>query len=87
MKKATRQIRIGNVDIGGGAPCSVQSMCNTDTRDVAATLAQIDRLAAAGCELVRCAVPDMEAAEALGRIKRQARSRSSPTFISITDWP
>jgi (E)-4-hydroxy-3-methylbut-2-enyl-diphosphate synthase len=69
MKKVTRQIRIGNVEIGGGAPCSVQSMCNTDTRDVTATLTQISGLAKAGCELVRCAVPDMEAAEALGRIK------------------
>jgi (E)-4-hydroxy-3-methylbut-2-enyl-diphosphate synthase len=69
MKKSTRQIRIGNVKIGGGAPCAVQSMCSTDTRDVPATLAQIDRLAGAGCELVRCAVLDMEAAEALGRIK------------------
>jgi (E)-4-hydroxy-3-methylbut-2-enyl-diphosphate synthase len=69
MKKTTRQIQIGNVKIGGGAPCSVQSMCSTDTRDTAATLAQINRLADAGCELVRCAVLDMEAAEALGRIK------------------
>jgi len=72
MKKMTRQIRIGNVDIGGGAPCSVQSMCSTDTRDVTATLGQIERLASAGCELVRCAVPDMEAAEALGRIKAES---------------
>ncbi|HEX9023013.1 MAG TPA: flavodoxin-dependent (E)-4-hydroxy-3-methylbut-2-enyl-diphosphate synthase [Geobacteraceae bacterium] len=72
MKKVTRQIKIGNVLIGGGAPCSVQSMCNTDTRDVAATLGQIERLATAGCELVRCAVPDMTAAEALGRIKAQS---------------
>ena len=69
MQKPTRQIQIGNVKIGGGAPCSVQSMCSTDTRDVAATLAQIGRLAEAGCELVRCAVLDMPAAEALGRIK------------------
>jgi (E)-4-hydroxy-3-methylbut-2-enyl-diphosphate synthase len=69
MKKTTRQIRIGNVLIGGGAPCSVQSMCSTDTRDVTATLDQIGRLAAAGCELVRCAVPDMTAAEALASIK------------------
>jgi len=69
MKKTTRKIRIGDVEIGGGAPCSVQSMCNTDTRDVAATLDQIGGLAGAGCELVRCAVPDMEAAEALGGIK------------------
>lgn len=72
MKKLTRQIQIGNVTIGGGAPCSVQSMCSTDTRDTAATLAQIRRLAEAGCELVRCAVLDMEAAEALGRIKSES---------------
>jgi len=72
MKKSTRQIQVGSVKIGGGAPCSVQSMCNTDTRDVAATLGQIGRLAEVGCELVRCAVPDMAAAEALGEIKRQS---------------
>ena len=58
--------------IGGGASCSVQSMCSTDTRDVAATLGQINRLAEAGCELVRCAVLDMDAAEALGRIKGES---------------
>jgi (E)-4-hydroxy-3-methylbut-2-enyl-diphosphate synthase len=69
MKKMTRQIRIGEIKVGGGAPCSVQSMCNTDTRDIAATLKQIGALAEAGCELVRCAVLDMEAAEALGEIK------------------
>ena len=72
MKKTTRQIEVGNVKIGGGAPCSVQSMCNTDTRDVAATIAQIEALTAGGCELVRCAVPDMEAAEALGKIKAES---------------
>ncbi|TSK08613.1 MAG: flavodoxin-dependent (E)-4-hydroxy-3-methylbut-2-enyl-diphosphate synthase [Geobacter sp.] len=69
MKKLTRQIMIGNVPIGGGAPCSVQSMCSTDTRNVAATLEQIGRLAEAGCEIVRCAVPDMDAAKALAAIK------------------
>ncbi|MRR34254.1 flavodoxin-dependent (E)-4-hydroxy-3-methylbut-2-enyl-diphosphate synthase [bacterium] len=67
--RATRQIRIGNILIGGGAPCSVQSMCSTDTRDVAATTAQIAALAGAGCELVRCAVLDLDAAEAMGAIK------------------
>ena len=72
MNKTTRQIAIGTVKIGGGAPCSVQSMCTTDTRDVSATLAQIGRLQDAGCEIIRCAVPDMEAAEALGAIKRQS---------------
>ncbi|AAR34833.1 flavodoxin-dependent (E)-4-hydroxy-3-methylbut-2-enyl-diphosphate synthase [Geobacter sulfurreducens] len=72
MKAKTRQIRVGNVPVGGDAPCSVQSMCNTDTRDAGATLDQINALAAAGCEIVRCAVPDMAAAEALGAIKRQS---------------
>lgn len=72
MKKTTRQIQIGNVKVGGGAPCSVQSMCNTDTRDEIATLDQVRALADAGCELVRCAVLDMDAALALGRIKAQS---------------
>lgn len=69
MRKITKQIAVGNVKIGGGAPCSVQSMCSTDTRDVSATIAQITRLVDAGCEIVRCAVPDQAAAEALARIK------------------
>lgn len=72
MKKLTRQIKVGDVKIGGGAPCSVQSMCSTDTRDKGATLAQIRGLADAGCELVRCAVLDMDAAEALGDIKAES---------------
>lgn len=72
MKRATRQIRIGSVLVGGGAPCSVQSMCTTDTRDETSSLAQIDRLAAGGCEIIRCAVPDADAAHALGRIKQRA---------------
>ncbi|HJV35933.1 flavodoxin-dependent (E)-4-hydroxy-3-methylbut-2-enyl-diphosphate synthase [Geomonas sp.] len=69
MRKLTKQIQIGDVKIGGGAPCAVQSMCSTDTRDVAATLAQIGRLAEVGCEIIRCAVPDMDAAIALAAIK------------------
>lgn len=69
MKKLTRQIHVGSVAIGGDAPCSVQSMCSTDTRDISATLAQITGLAGVGCEIVRCAVPDMDAAIALGTIK------------------
>jgi len=72
MRKLTKQIKIGNVVIGGGAPCSIQSMCSTDTRDVATTLDQIGRLAVAGCEIVRCAVPDMDAAVALGGIKERS---------------
>ena len=66
----TKQINAGGVAIGGGAPVTIQSMCNTDTRDAAATLAQIKALSAAGCEIVRVAVPDMRAAEAIEEIKK-----------------
>ena len=58
-RKKTRQIHIGPVAIGGGAPISVQSMTNTKTTDTAATVAQIRALTAAGCDIVRLAVPDM----------------------------
>ncbi len=67
-RKKTRQIHIGPVAIGGGAPISVQSMTNTKTTDTAATVAQIRALTAAGCDIVRLAVPDMEAARNLGAI-------------------
>ena len=63
---------IGNVAVGAGAPVSVQSMCNTDTRDVKATLRQIDELTEAGCELIRLAVLDMDAAQALGEIVKKS---------------
>ena len=69
-RKKTRQITLGPVKIGWGAPVVVQSMCNTNTRDVTATLAQIVRLEAAGCEVVRLAVPDEDAAKALGKIRK-----------------
>ncbi len=72
MKKITRQIHIGSVPVGGDAPCSVQSMCSTDTRDVPATIAQIKGLADVGCEIVRCAVVDQDAALALAQIKRMS---------------
>ena len=65
-RRSTRQIRIGNIPIGGGAPISVQSMCNTKTTDTEATVQQIRELAAAGCDIVRLAVTDMAAAENLG---------------------
>ena len=68
-RRKTRQIRAGAVLIGGDAPVTVQSMTNTDTRDVRATIEQIERLADAGCEIVRVAVPDQAAAEALGEIR------------------
>ncbi|ORU01234.1 1-hydroxy-2-methyl-2-(E)-butenyl 4-diphosphate synthase [Anaerovibrio sp. JC8] len=67
-RKETRQIHIGNVAIGGGAPISVQSMTNTKTTDTEATVAQINALQAAGCDIVRLAVPDMDAALNLGNI-------------------
>ena len=71
MRKKTKQVMCGGVPIGGGAPVSIQSMTNTDTRDVQATVEQIARLQDAGCEIVRCAVPDSEAAEALGAIRKR----------------
>lgn len=68
-RRKTRQIQVGKMKIGGDAPVSVQSMCSTDTRDVAATIEQIRRLEEAGCELIRVAVPDEDAAAALPKIK------------------
>ena len=65
----TKRIMVGGVPVGGGAPVSIQSMCSTKTDDVPATVDQIHRLEAAGCEIVRVAVPDMVAARALGAIK------------------
>jgi (E)-4-hydroxy-3-methylbut-2-enyl-diphosphate synthase len=67
----TKPLYVGDVKIGGDAPISVQSMTKTDTRDVAATVRQIREMEEAGCEIVRSAVPDMEAAKALKEIKRQ----------------
>lgn len=76
----TRKISVGGVPLGGGAPVTIQSMCNTRTDDVAATVAQIRRLEAAGCEIVRVAVPDMAAARAVGKIKE---SISIPLVVDI----
>ena len=70
-RRTSRQIMVGNVPRGGGAPVAVQSMTNTETCDVAATVAQIKRLEKAGADLVRVSVPSMEAAEAFGKIKQQ----------------
>src|SRR5438477_2168245 len=72
-RRKSRQIQVGNVTVGGDAPLTVQSMTKTDTRDVQATLLEIWALEAAGCDIVRCAVPVREAAEKLGEIKRQIR--------------
>ena len=65
----TKKLRIGSVTIGGGAPAAIQSMCNTNTADVEATVEQICALEAAGCEIVRVAVPDRDAALAVGKIR------------------
>ena len=70
-REDTRVIQIGNVKIGGGHPIAIQSMTNTKTEDVEATVAQILALEAVGCEIIRCAVPTMEAAMALREIKKQ----------------
>ena len=71
MTVKTKTVKIGSKVIGGGNPILIQSMTNTKTEDVAATVAQINKLAAAGCDIIRCAVPTMEAAEALTEIKKQ----------------
>ncbi|MCI9577975.1 MAG: flavodoxin-dependent (E)-4-hydroxy-3-methylbut-2-enyl-diphosphate synthase [Oscillibacter sp.] len=67
----TKRLMVGRVPVGGGAPVSIQSMCNTKTDDVAATVAQIKKLEAAGCEIIRVAIPDQAAAEAVDKIKEQ----------------
>ena len=76
----TKQILVGGVPVGGHAPIPIQSMCNTRTDDVAATVAQIKRLEAAGCEIIRVAVPDMAAARAVGAIREQI---SIPLVVDI----
>ena len=67
-RKLTRQISVGKVKVGGGAPISIQSMTNTKTHDAPATINQVAQLSAAGCDIVRVAVPDMNAAKNLGAI-------------------
>lgn len=71
MERNTRQIELGVIKVGGGAPITVQSMTKTDTRDIPGTVAQIKSLEKAGCDIVRLAVPDMDAAKSLGEIKKQ----------------
>jgi (E)-4-hydroxy-3-methylbut-2-enyl-diphosphate synthase len=72
IRRVTRKIKVGDIFLGGDAPITVQSMTNTDTRDAKATIEQIRRLEKAGCDIVRCAVPDMEASEALKEIVRES---------------
>jgi len=80
QRRKSRRIYVGKVPVGDGAPVSVQSMTNTDTRDVSATTAQIRRLEEAGCEIVRLAIPDEQAADALKLIKREV---SAPLIADI----
>ncbi|NCO83077.1 MAG: 4-hydroxy-3-methylbut-2-en-1-yl diphosphate synthase [Nitrospirae bacterium CG_4_10_14_3_um_filter_44_29] len=83
-RKKTRTIYVGKAAVGGGHPISVQSMTKTDTRNVKATVKQIKALEKAGCEIIRLAVPDMDAAKALGRIKK---SVGIPMIADIHfDW-
>ena len=72
-REATKEIKIGNKVIGGGNPVLIQSMTNTKTEDVSATVEQIQKLEGAGCDIIRCAVPDMEAAKALTEIKKHIK--------------
>ncbi|MCS5581918.1 MAG: flavodoxin-dependent (E)-4-hydroxy-3-methylbut-2-enyl-diphosphate synthase, partial [Pseudomonadales bacterium] len=70
-RRVSKPVYVGDVKVGGDAPITVQSMTKTDTRDVSATVNQIKGLEEMGCDIIRCAVPDMEAAKALGEIKHQ----------------
>ncbi len=83
-RKKTRVVRVGNLKIGGKNPVLVQSMTNTDTKDVKATVRQIKSLEKAGCEIIRVSVPDIESAKSLGKIKKQI---SIPLVADIHfDW-
>lgn len=70
-RKITRKVKVGDINIGGDSSIKVQSMTNTDTRDIGATVAQILRLQEAGCDIVRCAVPDQKASDAIGQIVKE----------------
>lgn len=85
-RKKTRIINVGDIKIGGGNPIAVQSMTKTDTRDIKATVREIDKLHEAGCEIVRVAIPDMDAAKAIGEIKSKITS-PIPIIADIHfDW-
>ena len=73
MRKPTRKVKVGSIYVGGDSPISIQSMTNTDTRDIKSTLNQINKLDRIGCDIIRCAVPDMEASEALKIITKESK--------------
>ena len=85
-REHTKVIKIGNKKIGGGNPVLIQSMTNTRTDDVEATVKQILELEAAGCEIIRCAVPDMAAAEALSEIKKQIHKQFGSHPLQNPDY-
>jgi (E)-4-hydroxy-3-methylbut-2-enyl-diphosphate synthase len=88
----TKEVQIGNRWIGGNHPIAIQSMTNTKTEDVAATVAQIKQLTKVGCEIIRCAVPTQEAAAALTEIKKQITIPlgdsvvTGPTLTNVNDF-
>jgi len=85
-RRQSKSIKVGTATIGGGAPIIVQSMTKTDTRDIQATVTQIKELEGCGCEIVRLAVPDSQAAQAISTIKKKT---SIPIIADIhltTDW-
>ena len=86
FRDETKVIQIGDRKIGGGNPVLIQSMTNTKTEDIAATVAQILRLEKAGCEIIRCTVPTLEAAKALSEIKKQIHIPWWQTFILTIRW-
>ncbi|ACO85188.1 flavodoxin-dependent (E)-4-hydroxy-3-methylbut-2-enyl-diphosphate synthase [Clostridium botulinum] len=73
MRKSTKKVKVGSMYVGGDSPISIQSMTNTDTRDVKSTLNQINKLEKIGCDIIRCAVPDIEASEALKIIAKESK--------------
>ncbi|CBZ04259.1 flavodoxin-dependent (E)-4-hydroxy-3-methylbut-2-enyl-diphosphate synthase [Clostridium botulinum] len=73
MRKSTKKVKVGSMYVGGDSPISIQSMTNTDTRDVKSTLNQINKLEKIGCDIIRCAVPDIEASEALKIITKESK--------------
>ena len=87
MRERTKTVQIGNVAIGGGHPVAIQSMCNTKTEDWHSTVDQILRLEKAGCEIIRVAVPTMEAAEALREIKSRIHIPLVAISILTIGWP
>ncbi len=90
MRKETKAVMVGDVQIGGGAPVAVQSMTKTDTTDIDGTIKQIDEMVEAGCEIVRIAVPDDDAAHALKKIRPMShailRSKKSNRVSKERRW-